>query len=235
MSGRDLLYKPQTPFIPTDDDEKGKKPVSKSGGSREIGQVGRGFETPAGRPGGTPAGHRTAKAYRNAYFNKDVGATGQVNQRGSAARALRGETAATDLRKVVLPTSPFGIESPEPSTLRGAGDLMGIDGAFVPDLPSLLQRQSAWTRDKGVTVEMLQARLRHFQQMVADRKAALARMAALPGVAQTPTLGTAAAAQDGAQETGDIAAAGGEIIDRTNARAAPMHQRIAKTLGIKRR
>src|SRR5690606_29535963 len=122
-------------------------------------------------------GQTKPPAFKAAYFNQDSSGVREVNLRQSNAAALRGGEGASDLRKIVLPPSASGITTPDPGQLRGATDLMGLDGSFELNLESMLGRQSAWTRGKGVTAEMIQARMQQLEQMILDRKRALQRLA----------------------------------------------------------
>ena len=232
--GRDLLYKPPVPIVTTED-EPTAKPGTKTGAKprgRELGNVGKTFEKPAGAPE-RPAGH--APVYRSAYFNQDTSTVRNVNLRQSTAQALRGAEGAVDLKKVVLPP-PVGTDSPDPAQLRGATDLMGVDGSFELSLESLLGRQSAWAKGKGVTLEAIKARLAQLEQMVEDRKRALARL--VKGVRQRPamsvTLDRAVSGEDALAAADDVVAAGRELVTNTAGQAEGMHLRIAKVLGIRR-
>jgi hypothetical protein len=233
VSGRDLLYKPAVPLvIPEEESVKGKKPdakAQKAPGARDLGHVGESVVkegTPAGKP----------KAFQNAYFNKDISGVRGVNLNTSKAASLRGGEGASDLKKVVLPPSVAGIENPEPAKLRGAIDLMGLEGGFGESLEGLLNRQGAWAKGKGVTVEMLKERLAQLESMVEARKAAIARMA--NGRSKKPvasvTLDYARrVAGKGLDAVADVAAAGTSLVRATAAQAEGLHRRVAKVLGIK--
>jgi len=221
--GRDLLYKPPVPVVQPEEEGKpktGQKPT------RDLGGVGKTFEAPAGYT--APAKNAAFKA---AYFNRDSSAVGTVNLRQSGAQALRGSESAVDLKKVVLPP-PIGVASPDPGQLRGATDLMGLDGTYELGLESLLGRQSAWARGKNATREALEARLAQLEQMVEDRRRALARMARTGG---SVTVEQAVSKHGRALEDGeDVVEAGRTLVQATAGQAEGMHARIAKMLGIKR-
>lgn len=239
MSGRDLLYKPQVPQALPDDGTDQKK-VSKTGTKaprgRDLGGV------PAERPSAPPAprgraapGAR-APAHRAAYFNNDTSGVHEVNQRASNMAALRGSQGATDLKKIVLPPA-VGVEHPEPEVLRGVGDLMGLDGSLDLSLESFLGRQGQWARQKGVTVEMLEARMAQLEDMVAARKAALLRMINVQqrDLPYSVTVTQAVSAHGEAlQQSEDLAAEGRALIGRVAEQAEGMHRRLAKMLGVKR-
>lgn len=251
MSGRDLLYKPQVPILTPDDVEGtggakklGVKPPPKEIGaeatapSQQVRQPAASPEldartgqqrprAPTGKPGAAPA-------YKAAYFNRDISGVKSLNQNARPMQALRGAEGASDLRKVVLPPAR-GIETPDPAQIRAAGDLMGIDGSFLLDLPNLLQRQSTWARAPGVTLEMLQERLAYLAAMVEARKQALARMARYAKRTASVTLDHARDVDGrGLDQAKDLADEAGSLIQRTADQAEGMHRRIAKALGIKR-
>ena len=243
MSGRDLLYKPQTPLVLPDDAPEGKKPTPGGKGdkpglrgkARDIGATSG--STVVAKGSNPAAANQRVKgpAYKSAYFTKDVETARGVNQRSSSMKALRGAEGATDLKKITLP-SPNGPETPEPAQLRAACELMGMGQGFEANIGTLLSRQGGWAQAKGVTVESLQARLELLEQMVRDRVAALARMTILsPGaLAKSTTLAQAAAAQGNAMaHVQDLAAEAEGIIRGTTAQADGMHKRVAKALGIK--
>ncbi len=225
MSGRDLLYKPPVP-LPAQDDQSGAKPADKAKRVRDLGGV----------PGETVRSRistdstRTA-AYKAAYFNQDISGVHQANPRGKPMRALRGSEGAVDLKKVVLPPA-MGVETPNPNELRAAGELMGLGQNLEPSFADLLGRQKGWLTGRGVTVEMIKARLRQLAEMIEARRAALKRM--LGRRAQSVTVEQAVGA-DGAALTKseDVAGEGSELVRRVSEEAAGMHHRLAKMLGIK--
>jgi len=245
---RDLLYKPPVPFVvPEDEDNSKVKPGGKGAQigtkapprSRDLGRT----DTPSartptqGRPPTPMAGEASGSqpAFKAAYFNQDTSGVREVNLRQRNMQALRGSEGASDLRQIVLPPSVAGIETPDPMQLRGASDLMGLDGSIELTLEGFLGRQSAWTKGKGVTVEMLKARLAQLEEMVEARRRALARLFARKGnAAPSVTLEMAMVADGKALDHDeDIVAAGADLVQRTAGQAEGMHRRIAKTLGIK--
>lgn len=250
---RDLLYKPPVPLVtPEEEEKKIPAPSLDKLGVRTRGRDLGGEDdkkAPTGAEEAAPAEDKKATegetvrepeapartpAFKAAYFNKDVEATGVVNQRTSNMQALRGAQEATDLRKVVLPSSAT-VGTPDPHQLRAAGDLMGLGGE-QPELQGLLQRHGTWLRQPHVTAEMIQQRMAQMEQMVAARVQALARMAKLPQdrLARSVTLRRASSAQGGAMEqVEDLREEGKELTHDTEEQAKPMHRRIAKTLGIK--
>jgi hypothetical protein len=232
---RDLLYKPNVPVIgPEESDPKVKK-ADKTGTKglrgRDLGGVTEPSATPEVQtPAETPAVKKTP-AYRAAYFNRDSSSVKEINQRQSGLKALRGAEGASDLRKVVLPPAAY-VDTPNPEVLRGASDLMGLDGSFELDLQSLLGRQSAWTRGQGVTAETIEQRKKQLERMVEARKAALARMKAKRAASVTVEQAVRAGGK-ALTQVQDVVSAGRELVGKTAAQAAGMHRRIAKTLGIK--
>ena len=137
MSNRDLLYKPNVPAVPSEEESATKQSIDKAG-------VKVGVKVPAGRdiggvPGDAPlrpppartqeTGRSGQPAFKAAYFNKDVSGVREANLRQSNLAALRGAQGVTDLKKVVLPPA-IGVETPDPAQIREAGDLMGLDGAI---------------------------------------------------------------------------------------------------------
>jgi hypothetical protein len=111
---------------------------------------------------------------------------------------------------------------------------MGLEGDLELNLESLLGRQGAWLKGKGVTAEMIEARLAQLEAMVAARKEALRRMAAARAGGQSVTIEQAVATDGNAlEQTEDVVEAGRELVERTADQAAGMHYRIAKMLGIK--
>lgn len=238
--GRDLLYKPGVQWDPGDDSQA--KPVKKGQdartlqktidkatdvskpGVRNLGEIG---ESVAKQIAEGLAKGGDAKPFRHSYFNKDISGAKSANFSASGMKALRGSNDATDLRKVVLPAA-MGVEHPEPGVLRGAMDLMSADAGFAPDLASLLGRQGAWTKGKGVTAEMIQQRMAQLEAMVNDRKAALARMRGSSG---SVTVGRAVNGNGGLPE--DVTSAGNDLIRDTSAQAVGMHARLARMFGLK--
>lgn len=239
-SGRDLLYKPAVPtLVPEESTDSGtaaRRIAGKTPKVRDLGSVDESarVQVPAGY---TPrAESAKTPAYRAAYFNQDISGVHDVNQRARALQTLRGATGVADLRKVVLPPA-IGVETPDPTRLRGAGDLMGLDGSFDLSLESLLGRQGAWARGQGVTVEAILARLAQLGQMVEARRAALARMGRgrSPTPAPSVTLEQAQRTRGNAlEEIDDVVSQGRELVGKTAGQAEGMHRRIAKALGIKR-
>jgi len=238
-SGRDLLYKPSTPTLLPEEGAEDASSAKRTGGKasvvRDLG--GTRPATQVQRPAGsTPTDPSKAPAYKAAYFNKDISGVKHVNLGTRSMQALRGAEGASDLRKVVLPPA-IGIETPDPATLRGASDLMGLDGSFEPSLESLLGRQGAWAKGQGVTVEMLLRRLAELEAMVEARRLALERMqqGRSPTLAASITLEQARTTQGHAlDDVEDVVAQGRTLVERTAAQAFAMHFRIAKALGIKR-
>jgi len=238
MSGRDLLYKPETPIVMPEDAPPAKG-VAKPGmlpGTR-VRDLGGVAEIPVAQRAehAREADKSTAPAYKAAYFNKDVSGVREVNQRERNLQALRGAQGASDLRKVVLPPA-IGVDSPDPADLRGAGDLMGLDGSYELNLEAMIGRQGAWAKGQGVTVEMIKARMKLLTKMVEARKIALRRM--LQGrakkAAASVTLTQATTAGGKTLDQGqDIVEAGRTLVKKTAEQANAMHMRIAKTLGIK--
>lgn len=238
MSGRDLLYKPQITYIPEEESKsveakKVDKPAAKAPvkGPRDLGQVGGSVLKQMARS--QAAGK--AKAHSHTYFNKDTSGVRGQNLAQSNMQALRGSEEATNLRKVVLPPA-IGVEHPEPAVLQGAMDLMGVADGFSSDLASLLGRQGAWAKSKGMTVEMLEERMAQLEAMVEARKAALGRMGkgrsdrAVTSVTLLHAARSAGAALDDVE---DVAAAGDELIRETASQADGLHARLAKMFGVK--
>lgn len=233
MSGRDLLYKPQVPH-PLQDEGTDQKSKAKGVRARDLGGVGDIVPTPVKRPAGAEPRKRTEapKAYKAAYFNQDTSGVRAMNPNQSSAKALRGASEATDLRKIVLPPPPSGIETPDPGVLSSASDMMGLEDLEGFSLESLLARQSAFTQSEGITVEILEMRIQQLEAMTRARRTALGRMreAAL----QNATIHQAYHANGkGVEQAEDLAAAGTELVQRTSDQADGMHRRIAKALGIK--
>lgn len=244
---RDLLYKPAVPFLNPEESEAkpGPKPANKVGvqvpRGRDLGGAGETAlkqpppQTQTQAPAQGPAAANKTPAYKAAYFNADSSGVRDVNLRQKNMQALRGSEGASDLRKVVLP--PGTKDVPDPGQLRGATDLMGLDGSFDLNLESMIGRQSAWTRGEGVTAEMIMERLKQLEQMVADRKQALARLnnGRAKSRAASVTLERAEASDGKAlEQEEDVVVAGGELVHKTHGQAEGMHKRIAKMLGIKR-
>lgn len=235
---RDLLYKPQVPILLPDEEDQSKKVGKTDAKKLDIGVKGPSGRDIGGTHENTATPGSTGPAFKNPYFTQDTRQVYAPNMRSSTMQALRGGEGVTDLKKVVLPLSPMGIDTPNAAQLRDAGNLMQIeDASMSQDLASLVSRQGMWAQAKGMTVEMLEARLRHLEQMVADRKLALARFLKLPTerLSQSATLQNGAVTEKhGAQEVDDIASAGTQLVQENLGRADGMHKRIAKTLGIKR-
>ncbi len=247
---RDLLYKPPVPIVVPEDQPDGKKPaVNKLGlpvRARDLGGTKDELlkapdpnapQSPAASPSsaGAPAEGR-APAFKAAYFNRDVEATAQVNQRAKPMQALRGSEAAIDLRRVVLPQN--NIDSPDPGQLRNVSLLMGLEGGDAPKLSDMLARQGAWAQSEGMTVEKLMAFLDRMREMVAARRIALARFRLLSSdrLSRAPMVQHAANVQgDALDGVEDLETEAATLTKQTSERAAGMHQRIAKTLGIKKK
>lgn len=188
-------------------------------------------------PIGTPVGAPEEKAYKAAYFNKDVGALGAPNLRARPMAALRGEEGATDLKKVVLPPLT-GSATPSPEMLGAALSAMGPAEMEAPHLMGLLERQAQWAQAKTTTAEQLQARMAQLEDMVAARREALERMAGLTpehfGRSRTLTLGVTADPRVPVEPEG-LENDANRLIDETAAQAGGLHTRLMKVMGIKRR
>jgi hypothetical protein len=168
-----------------------------------------------------------APAHRAAYFNQDVAATAQVNQRTQNMLALRGADAALDLRRISLP--PASAPTPTAEQLQGLAARLGLTG--LPDLGSLLGRLAQDGFGQPLTLEALQERLRQFEEAVASRLAArqrLARAAPASSVTLQRALGTPQVS-----ETEDFLAAADALLEQTAAPADGLQRRVAKVLGIK--
>ena len=238
MSGRDLLYKPQISYIPEEESKgaeakKTNKPAHKAPvkGPRDLGQVGGSVLKQMARS----AAAGKAQTHNHAYFNKDSSGVRAANLAQSGMKALRGSEEATNLRKVVLPPA-IGVDHPEPGVLQGAMDLMGVADGFSSDLASLLGRQGAWAKSKGMTVEMLEARMAQLEEMVEARKAALGRMAegrSDQPVTSVTVLHAARSAGGALDDVEDVAAAGNDLIRETASQADGLHARLAKMFGVK--
>lgn len=245
MSGRDLLYKPQITIIPDEDSKakdldpkaktnastKAQAPVAK--GPRELGHVGKSVLEQLQRSGQSAGA--APKAFKHAYFNNDISGVREANFNRTDLKALRGSKEATNLRKVVLPSSGT-VDHPEPAVLQGAFDLMGVAEGFTLDLGSLLGRQGAWAKSKTTTLEMIKERMARLESMVEARKAALGRMA--DGKSNRPItsvtlLQAATAAGSALDQVEDVGSAGTELIQRTAAQATGLHARLAKMFGVK--
>lgn len=242
--GRDLLYRPQPVIAPDEESEGGVKKtgqdknsnkaatIAKARGPRDLGHVGASVmqKLSQANAGGGP------KAHKHAYFNNDTSGVGRANLGTRNARSLRGSNEATDLRKIVLPQSVAGVEHPEPTVLQGAMDLMGVGADFNTDLTSLIGRQGAWAKSKGMTPERLKERMAQLEEMIEARKAALGKMA--EGKSQLPItsktlLHAAKAGSEGLGELTDLASAGTELIQETASQADGLHARLAKMFGVK--
>ena len=188
-------------------------------------------------PGGMPVGAPEDKAYKAAYFNKDVGALGAPNLRARPMAALRGEEGATDLKKVVLPPLT-GSATPSPEMLGAALSAMGPAEVEGPNLLGLLERQSQWAQAKTTTAEVLAARMAQLEEMVAARQEALGRMAQLTpdhlGRSRTLTLGITADPERPIEAEG-LEHDANRVIDETSAQAGGLHTRLMKVMGIKKR
>ena len=148
--------------------------------------------------------------------------------------SLRGDEAASDLRQVVLPGA--SKEAPIPEELSAAGDLMGLTSEERVSIEGLLSRQAGWLQGKGVTVEMIEARLAQLEEMVALRKAALARVATASAASKNVTMIQAMATDGGAMDAGDnLSEEANRLVGAVEQEAGGMHLRLAKTLGLKKR
>jgi hypothetical protein len=234
MSGRDLLYKPPVPVVPTDEDEADGKKVKSTAKSKAAREAARTIEAQkeTRNVGETGATAKQGPAYRAAYFNKDISGARELNQRESTMKALRGAEGASDLKKVTLPKAAHHIDTPDPKVLRGAGDLMGLDGLLELSLATLLGRQGAWTRGQGVTAEMIAARQKYLEKLVEQRRRALARIRGKRAGSVTLDAALAADGKD-VDDADDVVEEGRKLVVRTSDQAAAMHRRIAKALGIK--
>lgn len=252
MADRDLLHK-AAPLVVPEDKGTGKKglpaqstdklglktrgrDIGGSGDAVALKKVGD-SEGPAAAP--APAAKETVQqargpAYKSAYFTKDIESTAQVNLRSRPMQALRGSEGASDLKRVVLPPSG-SVEVPNPDQIRAASELMGLSGHPL-DLGSLLSRQGNWAKQKGVTVEMIEARMAQLRSMVNDRVQALQRMGRLTSDRLARSVTLAQAATMGGQaldQVQDVASEGGELVRNTSEQAEGMHTRLAKVLGLK--
>jgi hypothetical protein len=235
--GRDLLYKPPVPIqLPDEEEEGGKvKKSDKSGAAAKHQDVRRTSASALEAQLRQKLNTQQTKgpAYKNAYFNQDVNATQQANMSTRAMSALRGAEGASDLRQVVLPGATK--ETPSPEELRSSSELMGLDGELSTSLQGLLQRQGSFAQGKGVTVEMLEARMRQLEEMVQARKAALARL--LKGGKDVPASSSSlvqAASGAGSAEDIDLAEEGNRLIQAVQQEAGDMHDRLRRTLGLKK-
>ena len=230
--GRDLLYKPSVPFQLPDDEEEGGKVKKKKQAqqARELGRVGTDAKSQLLAQRATGA---QRAAYNNPYFNQDVSAVRQANFASKPMASLRGDEAASDLRQVVLPASVK--EAPQPEELSSAGALMGLGLAERVSIQDLLGRQAGWLQGKGVTVDMIEARMAQLEAMVAARKAALARVNSEGPQHTNVTLVQAIAADGGAMNAGDdLATEATRLVRGVEQEASGMHVRLAKTLGLKK-
>lgn len=236
--GRDLLYKPPVPIqLPDDEDEgAGVKKKGKTEGAAKHRDVratsATALEAQLRQKLNTQQGK--GPAYKNAYFSQDVNATRRANMSTKAMSALRGAEGASDLRQVVLPGASKA--APAPEELREVSELMGLDGELATDLQGLLQRQGSFAQGKGVTIEMLEARMRQLEEMVEARKAALARLVQngndVPGASASLVQ---AASGLGSAEDVDLAAEGNRLIQAVKQEAGDMHDRLRRTLGLKKK
>ena len=102
-------------------------------------------------------------------------------------------------------------------------------------IQDLLGRQAGWLQSKGVTVDMIEARMAQLEDMVAARKAALARVASGEQEHTNVTLVQAMAADGGAMDAGDdLATEATRLVRAVEQEAGGMHVRLAKTLGLKK-
>ena len=115
---------------------------------------------------------------------------------------------------------------------------MGLDGSLDTSMQGLLQRHGGWLQGKGVTADMIKARLEQLEQMVADRVNALARMGkgrSNKDVTRASLVQAMTSGGEGLQESTDLASEGSALVQSVEDEAEGMHQRLAKTLGLKRR
>lgn len=236
--GRDLLYKPPVPIqLPDEEEEGGQvKKAGKTGSTAKHQDVRKtsasALETQLRQK--LNAQQSKGPAFKNSYFNQDVNATQQVNMSTRAMSALRGGEGAADLRQVVLPGA--AKETPSPDELRSSSELMGLDGDLSTSLQGLLQRQGSFAQGKGVTVEMLEARLAQLEEMVLARKAALARvLQAGNDVPASSSSLVQAASGAGSAENIDLAQEGNRLIQAVQQEAGDMHDRLRRTLGLKKK
>lgn len=265
MADRDLMNKPLPLAVPEERDREKKGLVAPSLGklgvqtrARDVGEEsdapalrgpagaepapvpgsGKAKRAPAQRsPSAAPARApaEAPKAFRAAYFNQDVGSTAAPNLRARPMAALRGEGAATDLKKVVLPP-PAIAGIPEPQQLAQAlGRMEPASGAAL-DLPGLLARHGAWTQSEGMTAEKIMARMAELEEAVALRQEALARMVQLTPehVGRSRTLTQAVLADGEALEGDDLAEAGDDLVRNSSDAAEPLLGRLRKVLGSRR-
>lgn len=267
MADRDLINKPLPLVVPEEHnaDKRGiPAPVlGKLGVQTRAREVGTEADAPAvrtpqddapevgakGGKGARPAAQRPSssaasqtqepqpKAFRAAYFNRDVQATQAPNLRAKPMAALRGEGGATDLKKVVLPPPSMG-EAPRPEQLGAALERMEPAQQGAPDLPHLLALHNAWTQAPGMTMEKLQARQAELEAMVEARKQALARMATLTPnhLTRAHTLaqaflaeGTDVLAGDALQRDAD------DLVNKSHEQAHGLRARLKKVMGVKSR
>lgn len=236
--GRDLLYKPPVPIqLPDEEEEGGKvKKQGKTAATAKHQDVRKTSASALEAQLRQKLGAQEAKgpAFKNSYFNKDVNATQQANMSTRAMSALRGAEGASDLRQVVLPGA--SKETPSPDELRSSSELMGLDGELSTSLQGLLERQGSFAQGKGVTIEMLEARMRQLEEMVAARKAALARvLQAGQDVPTTSATLVQAASGAGSAEDVDLAQEGNRLIQAVQQEANDMHDRLRRTLGLKKK
>ena len=243
--GRDLLYKPQTVILPEEDEEDGKD-VKKSGKAakqqaKQAREVGRGLGVDPRIQKQLDAklqkGAR-GPAFKNDYFNKDVSNVGKTNQSTHAMKALRGSEGAADLRNIVLPVLE-GEVSASPTELRSAGEMMGLEGDGSTSLEGLLQRQGDWAQNPKNSVEALKSKYEEMERMVQARKEALAKMrdkAIRVLHLANPTMRQAGASEDLALgDFGDLVGEANTLINAVEGQSVNMHDRLKKTLGIKKK
>ncbi|MBT6431904.1 MAG: hypothetical protein HOK28_02360 [Deltaproteobacteria bacterium] len=235
--GRDLLYKPPVPIqLPDEEEEGGQvKKTGKSGAASKHQDVRKTSASALEAQLRQKLNTQQSKgpAFKNQYFNQDVNATQQANMSTRAMSALRGAEGASDLRQVVLPGATK--ETPSPEELRSSSELMGLDGELATDLQGLLQRQGSFAQGKGVTVEMLEARLAQLEEMVMARKAALGRvLQAGKDVPASSSSLVQAASGAGSAENIDLAQEGNRLIQAVQQEAGDMHDRLRRTLGLKK-
>jgi len=202
-----------------------------------------GVKTPGQRSGEAeaPGGHVSPrgpdKAYKAAYFNRDVQATGAPNLRARPLAALRGEEGATDLKKVVLPP-PAQSEAPRPEQIGAALERMEPAQQGAPDLAHLLALHNAWTQGEGMTPEKLMARMAELEAMVEARRGALNRMAHLTPehLTRAQSLVQAFMAQGtDVLASPTLAQDADALVQKSHDQAEGLHLRLKKVMGIKGR
>ena len=242
--GRDLLYKPQTVILP--DEEEDEKAVKKSDKAakhqaKQAREVGRSLGVDPRIQKQLDAklqkGAR-GPAFKNDYFNKDVSNVGQTNQSTNSMKALRGSEGAADLRNIVLPALE-GEGCAGATELRSAGEMMGLEGDASTSLEGLLQREGDWAQNPKNSLEALKSRFEEMERMVQTRKEALAKMRDKPKGdlhSANPTMRQADVSEDLALgDFGDLVGEANTLISAVEGQSVNMHDRLKKTLGIKKK